>query len=199
VKTTDIKGKPYIEVNERLKHFRANYPDHRLLSEIVSNDNGVIVMRAWVEDANGSTVAVGHAYEKEGSTFINKTSYVENCETSAWGRALANFGIGIDIAVASAEEVKNAQANQGAAPKENVVENEVTKPTGTQLAAIFKAAQEHDGSLSETDVNSVCEWYWRNNKKGGETMEAAAYCINNFGTVMEYFLKAQNGGGHEKT
>ena len=52
------------------------------------------------------------AEEEKGSTFINKTSYVENCETSAWGRALANFGIGLDTSVASADEVQNAIANQ---------------------------------------------------------------------------------------
>ena len=45
-------------------------------------------------------------------SFINKTSYVENCETSAWGRALANFGIGLGTSVASADEVANAIENQ---------------------------------------------------------------------------------------
>jgi len=40
------------------------------------------------------------------------SSYIENCETSAWGRALANFGIGIDTAVASADEVGNAIKQQ---------------------------------------------------------------------------------------
>ena len=58
-------------------------------------------------------LANGLAEESKGSTFINKTSYVENCETSAWGRALGNLGIGLDTSVASADEVKNAIANQG--------------------------------------------------------------------------------------
>ena len=52
------------------------------------------------------------AYEKENSTFINKTSYIENCETSALGRALGIAGFGIDTSVASAEEVQNAINNQ---------------------------------------------------------------------------------------
>ena len=55
---------------------------------------------------------IAHAYEKEGSTFINKTSYIENCETSAVGRALGFLGIGIDGSVASADEVKTAILNQ---------------------------------------------------------------------------------------
>ena len=57
-------------------------------------------------------VATGNAYEKEASTFINKTSYIENCETSAIGRALGVYGIGIDASLASAEEVVNAVNNQ---------------------------------------------------------------------------------------
>ena len=56
--------------------------------------------------------ASGHAEERRGSSFINKTSYVENCETSAWGRALGNFGIGLDTSVASYDEVANAIKNQ---------------------------------------------------------------------------------------
>lgn len=112
MKTTDIKGKPYVEVNERIKYFRANFKDWALTSEIVSLENGVCVIKATVLNPEGVVKATGYAYEKEGSTFINKTSYIENCETSAWGRALGNLGIGIDTSIASAEEVLNASLNQ---------------------------------------------------------------------------------------
>ena len=112
MKTTDIKGKPYVEVNERIKYFRANFKDWALMSEIVSLENGVCVIKATVLNPEGVVKATGYAYEKEGSTFINKTSYIENCETSAWGRALGNLGIGIDTSIASAEEVLNASLNQ---------------------------------------------------------------------------------------
>ena len=69
-------------------------------------------MKATVKDENDVTKATGYAYEKESSSFINKTSFIENCETSAWGRALGNLGIGIDASIASADEVQNAQLNQ---------------------------------------------------------------------------------------
>lgn len=117
MKTVDIKGKPYIEVNERIKYFRENYKNWSLTSEIVSLENGVCVIKATVKDENEVVKATGLAYEKEGSTFINKTSYIENCETSAWGRALGNLGIGIDTSITSAEEVKNAMLNQEEKPK----------------------------------------------------------------------------------
>jgi hypothetical protein len=57
-------------------------------------------------------LGVGHAYEKEDSSFINKTSYIENCETSAVGRALGMAGFGIDASICSAEELQNAVLNQ---------------------------------------------------------------------------------------
>ncbi len=112
MKTVDIKGKDYVMVNERIKHFRAEYHDHSLTSRIVKLEDGICVIKATVRDQNRHVVATGHAYEMEGSTFINKTSYIENCETSAWGRALGNLGIGIDTSIASSEEVGNAIAQQ---------------------------------------------------------------------------------------
>lgn len=114
LKTVKIRDKEYVEVNERLKAFRTlpEYKGYSLVSDIVSLENGVITVKASIYDADGRIIATGLAQEKESSSFINKTSFVENCETSAWGRALGNLGIGIDTSVASAEEVENAIANQ---------------------------------------------------------------------------------------
>lgn len=111
LKTTDIKGKAYVEVNERIKAFRKMFPDGTIETEILSLVDGVVTMKATVS-VDGKILATGHAQEKESSSFINKTSFVENCETSAIGRALGVFGIGIDTSVASAEEVENAILNQ---------------------------------------------------------------------------------------
>lgn len=112
IKTVDIKGKDYAEVNQRIKAFRMVYPQGSIRTEMLSNENGVCVFRATVWDDTNTLLATGHAYEKEDSTFINKTSYIENCETSAIGRALGMAGFGIDVSVASAEEIQNAMANQ---------------------------------------------------------------------------------------
>lgn len=112
IKTTDIKGKDYAEVNQRIKAFRMVYPDGTITTELLSNQNGVCIFRAVVSNNDGKVIGTGTAYEKEDSSFINKTSYIENCETSAVGRALGMCGFGIDVSVASAEEVQNAMANQ---------------------------------------------------------------------------------------
>jgi len=119
IKTTDIKGKDYAEVNQRIKAFRMVYPQGFIRTKIVELKDGVCTMNAIVgyyEMVNNESIeyelGTGTAYEKENSTFINKTSYIENCETSAVGRALGMAGFGIDVSVASAEEVQNAIANQ---------------------------------------------------------------------------------------
>ena len=145
LKTVDIKGKKYVEVNERLKYFRSEekYKDYSLESEIISLENGVITVKAIIRDANGVIKATGLAQEKESSSFINKTSFVENCETSAWGRALGNLGIGIDTSVATADEVLNAINNQNTEPDINpdldIIEGLKACSAYSELSAYYKA------------------------------------------------------------
>jgi hypothetical protein len=79
----------------------------------VSNEGGVCVFRATIYDEDNNILGTGTAYENEKSSYINKTSYIENCETSAVGRALGMCGFGIDTSIASADEVVNAINNQG--------------------------------------------------------------------------------------
>lgn len=107
IKTTDIRGKEYAEVVQRVKAFRMVYPDGTITTQILSDEGGRCVIVATV--AHGHLIlATGTAYEKEGANNINRTSYIENCETSAVGRALGFAGFGIDTSIASAEEVQNA-------------------------------------------------------------------------------------------
>lgn len=114
MKSINIKGKEYIEVNERLKFFRSEpyFDGYCLISEILHLDSEWCCIKASILSNSDRVIATGIAYEKADSSFINKTSFVENCETSAWGRALGNIGIGIDTAVATADEVQNAIKNQ---------------------------------------------------------------------------------------
>lgn len=111
IQTTDVKGKEYAEVPQRVKAFRSLYPQGTISTEIISIENGMCVIQATVS-VDGVVLGVGTAYEKEGSSFINKTSFIENCETSAVGRALGFAGFGIDASIASYEEVMNAKKQQ---------------------------------------------------------------------------------------
>lgn len=155
MKTTNIKGKPYVMVNERLKEFRSNpkYDGWRLISEITSLTDTSCVIKAIVIDDKGIERATGHAQEDKASSMINKTSYVENCETSAWGRALGNLGIGIDDSVASADEVQNAIRKQEAlATPEQVAQLRELGVIEENLCKNYKVAK-----LEELSFIQACE------------------------------------------
>jgi hypothetical protein len=113
-KTTNIRGKQYVEVNERIKFFRQEdkYNLWGIRTEFPLIDSEQCLCKCTITDADGDIIAQGHAHEVRSASNINKTSYVENCETSAVGRALAMLGIGIDTSIASANEVNDAIAKQ---------------------------------------------------------------------------------------
>ena len=127
----DIKGKDYVLVNERIKAFRMLYPEGTIETQILDCTDGIVTMKAVVS-VDGKVLGTGHAQEKESSSYINKTSYIENCETSAVGRALGMLGIGIDTAVASYEEVANAVENQKPVQKTKAVERSKTSDIYSQ-------------------------------------------------------------------
>ena len=153
IKTTPIKEKNYAEVPQRIKAFRSVCPNGAIVTELVSNENGMCIFKASVYDENQVLIGTGTAYEREDSTFINKTSYIENCETSAVGRALGMCGFGIDTSVASAEEVQNAMLNQGEQEK---IKAE-PKATQKQIDMIFAlyTANEMDKIYEWAKVNSI--------------------------------------------
>lgn len=119
-KTGQIKSKEYSEVNQRIKAFRMLYPEGYIDTEIIERDltNGFVLMKATVgyydESGANRILGVGTSFEwkNDPNSMVNKTSYIENCETSAVGRALGMCGIGIDVSLASAEEVKTAIQHQ---------------------------------------------------------------------------------------
>ena len=114
LKTTIIKGKEYVQVNERIIAFRKlpEYSGFSIETEVIAIDSETCVIKATIRDSAGSLVSTGLAQEDRSSSTINKTSFVENCETSAVGRALGFLGIGIESSIATAEEVSMAIAKQ---------------------------------------------------------------------------------------
>lgn len=124
IKKINFKGKGYALVASRISAFRAICPRGRINTEILSMENGVVTMKASVFDEDDRELSNGFAQEKEGASYINKTSYIENCETSAIGRALGNLGIGSDENIASAEELANAVLNQGQNPKNQTIQQQ---------------------------------------------------------------------------
>lgn len=160
IKTTDIKGKDYAEVNQRIKAYRMVYPNGTIRTKLAKLENGICVFIAEVTNNDGEVIATGTAYEKENSTFINKTSYIENCETSAVGRALGMAGFGIDTSVASAEEVANAIENQ----KED---KKVILATENQIKMI-------KDMMSDEQINEACKLVKKENLNEFTIQEASS-------------------------
>lgn len=106
----NIKNKEYKTVAERVNEFRADHPNKPIETEIISSGETVL-MKAVIRAEGGRIIATGYAEEVRGSSNINKTSALENCETSAIGRALANFGYS-GTEYASANEVLDAIVKQ---------------------------------------------------------------------------------------
>lgn len=115
----------YVTVNDRIKEFWNKYPEGRIETFIVSIDmderpNRMVVIKASVyhDRTSDRPIATGTAKEREGTLHVNKTSFVENCETSAIGRALANLGFLID-----------------------------KRPSKEEMEAVHRAEQEHTANL----------------------------------------------------
>lgn len=109
----DLKGKNYAMVPERVTAFRKLYPEGFIITQTVSNDGTTVMMQASVgyykENGEAVTLATGFAQEVKGRGMVNGTSHIENCETSAVGRALGMLGLGINGGgICSAEELANA-------------------------------------------------------------------------------------------
>jgi len=146
IKTTTIENKEYAEVPQRIKAFRMVFPDGFIHNTMISNEGGICIFRSevgfYTESGEKRVLGVGTAFERQDSTFINKTSYIENCETSACGRALGMAGFGIDTSVASAEEVQNAITNQEKneliTEKEQTVLRKTVEAMGYKVEDFFK-------------------------------------------------------------
>jgi len=105
----NLRGNDYTQVQQRLEAFRKHAgTSYTLDSDILINDGKTILIKASIVDKEGRVIATGLAEELRGSSNVNKTSAIENCETSAWGRALANLGLH-GGKMASVEEITIAQ------------------------------------------------------------------------------------------
>jgi len=115
-KAIDIKGKQYVQVADRILYFNDTYKDGCIITDLVRYENKHIIIMAKIypEGLDGRYFS-GYAQEVEGEGYINKTSALENAETSAVGRALAMMGIGVIDSIASIDEINKAN-NRDKAP-----------------------------------------------------------------------------------
>jgi hypothetical protein len=96
----------YVMVKDRIREFRKDHPLWSLITNLEKMEAGNVVFSARISDETSRVLATGFAWEQVNASYINKTSAVENCETSAIGRALANLGYLGDGEYASFDELQ---------------------------------------------------------------------------------------------
>jgi hypothetical protein len=141
----NIKGSNYKTVVERLNEMNTDTDGkYTLTTKVLEDVNGTVLMKATLTLPERG-IFTGHAFERENAGYINKTSHVENCETSAIGRALASAGYA-GSEFASAEEVANAMKQQNTKKTKTSLSKE-------QIVSLEKAAAEV--GMSEVIKDSI--------------------------------------------
>ena len=148
----NIKGKEYKTVALRVQEFRdtPKFQGWSIMTEIVKLDDDQVLIAAKIINPDSKIIATGHGHEFRTASQINSTSYVENAETSAIGRALACLGIG-GTEFASANEVVNAIYQQNNPPKPQDI-----KPTSGAFEKMDEESQQFLRDLA-IEVIADCE------------------------------------------
>lgn len=213
--TVKIHGKEYKTVALRIQEFREKHPDFTIQTELVEANDMLVVMKATIS-MGPQVIATGYAEEVRTASKINRTSALENAETSAVGRALAFFGLG-GSEIASADEVANAINQQNAEPIIKELK-EITKEHNW-LIAHNETCMKHLGSIHfvkhylEGDnpkwdsaaeafaeiPNDDQELIWKAPSKGGlfTTKERAQIESTEFNQAMKKYLNDQRGESNE--
>ena len=168
----NIHGKEYSTVALRVKEFREKHKlELSIVTELVERDDSTVVMKASILDGKQNPIATGYAEERRDASMINKTSALENCETSAIGRALAAFGMA-GTEYASADEVANAISNQG--------ETKAQKATTKQIEMLFNLAKQQ-GYTEKVDAHK-----WLSDEMGKDVLlSSSAESSKLIGKLME--------------
>ena len=148
----------YASVQERLPLFWKDCPRGRINTEIVTDDGTRIIVRAdlYADITDAVPTTTGFAEEVRGSSMVNKTSAIENCETSAIGRALANYQYQGSTKRASLEEMvkvyrqgEQPQTTTNATPaRSQSLGSSSEPPTPKQLGML--RAKNYEGPMPET-------------------------------------------------
>jgi hypothetical protein len=185
-----IKGKNYKLIVQRVNEFRQAHPEFGVETELLHHDEIRVVTQVRIFDEQGRIRGSGVAEEFREASRINQTSAMENCETSAFGRALASMGYGGDVAYASAEEVVNAIQND--TPQKIIDHNMAVKEYMHEIYEIKV-------SIAKEDY-TVAAGYWH---ELGEEVQTALHLAPTKGGIWEThefpMLKADGAVGKAVT
>lgn len=176
----NIKGKWYSLVSTRVSIFREVFgTDANIKTEVLHDDLERVVVKATIyvrQQGTWEEIAHGHAEEFRGANMINKTSAIENCETSAIGRALSNLGLS-GGEFASEFEVENAINNKAEA-------TDVRETYQTRYVLLNDKGQKIS---SFTDIVKYIEALKKVLGKDADKQKASAYWQHNASTINKVY------------
>jgi hypothetical protein len=144
----------YVTVAERIEKFYERHPEGRIITHIVEHDaeHGFILLRAEVyrNADDGLPAATGHAYELKSEGYVQRTSYIEVCETSAVGRALAMCGFEVRRGIASREEMSKAGRGSQAAPDQKAAPD--SKPASSFTEENWQAGEGARKNIADKEL-----------------------------------------------
>ena len=156
---TQVKGKNYAEVAQKVQAFRNLIPGGYITTDIIRFDPGVVYMKSevgfYAEDGRKVMLATGMAFERQDASNVNKTSFIENCETSAIGRALAFIGLGSESSICSVEELTSAIQTQNAIAQGKIPESPEIKQ---DAPAKVETVAQIPNNVPADPVNPVLEY-----------------------------------------
>jgi len=175
-----IHGKQYKTVAYRVNEFREKHPDFTISTELVEANNTLVVMKASISNQEGRLLATGFAEEVRAASKINRTSALENAETSAIGRALAALGFA-GTEYASADELVNALQQQEVNNKKMYDDFMGRYEENKHDCAVWYS------QLSEEEMSAVKEGSPKNKKTATQTIlrEMVAQMHVTFGDYAE--------------
>ena len=166
-----IHGKGYTEVKDRIKEFLSKFPKGKITTSVIwksDNCHAIVFLSAvYPNHENPEYFFTGHAYEERSNqeSQVNSDAWVENCETSAIGRALANMDIGVGVTRPSAEEMKKVHKNKtpiesiedGSQKLLNAAVKKIATATNADLDKILATAQTYLGEskLTQKDFDTI--------------------------------------------
>lgn len=180
----------YTEVKDRLKWYKEDYPDYRVETEVLSwsENHDSVLVKAYLfknveEQEKRCPHSSGVAEELRGAGFVNKTSHVENAETSAIGRALANVDYTGSDKRPSKEEMDKVERTKKAQAKDNAQEKTAPKKEKTEKTSKEKSEDEIiDTIASFEDKNELVKWY-NNEVPEDKRVEYQEYVIDRLNEI----------------
>jgi|TARA_R100001163_G_C5061928_1_gene198899 hypothetical protein len=147
---TQRGGKKYTQVVHRMEAFRQMHgTEYGVDTHILVDDGQRVVVKAKITNMDGVTVGAGMAEEIRGQGNVNKTSALENCETSAIGRALASLGL-------AGGEYASANEMDGVGRKEEAIAS--MPPPKQPPASLLELQKQANDFLPEFDLKQTKEW-----------------------------------------